>query len=204
MMIQLKLLILSLLLMNDSIPIIQMNVGKGGFGTVEEETCFGCGDCSVYCAIEGEYSLQSSGHLESQGNNQYEIKHLDDYNLQTAWIEGNEDYGINEWFTYKFDKINFSNTELAVNGLYLFNGYRKSLKHWEENSRIKKLKMIVDGQDYAILELADTYKIQSASFEEVKLKKDTSIRFEIMEIYPGKKYKDVALSEFKFKGVHHH
>lgn len=191
-------------LAKDSIPVIYMDVGKGDIGTVNEETCFGCGDCSVYCAIEGEYSLQSSSYLEPQNRNRYEIKQLDDYNLQTAWIEGNEGYGMHEWFEFKFDKTDFSKTELAVNGLYLFNGYRKSMKHWKENSRFKKLKLLVDGQVYAILVLADTYKIQTASFEEIKLKKGTSVRFEVMEFYPGDKYKDAALSELKFKGVHHH
>jgi len=201
---QINLLVLFFLLINDPIPTVQMSVGKGEIGTVEEETCFGCGDCSIYCAIEGEYSLQSSSHLEAQANNQYEVKQLDDYNLQTAWIEGNSNYGIEEWIEFKFDKMDFSATKLAINGLYLFNGYRKSLKHWEENSRIKKLKMIVNGQDYAILDLADTYQIQTGNFKEIKLNKDTTIRFEIMETYPGTMYKDVALSELRFKGIHHH
>ena len=177
-MIQLNFLILLLLFAHNQIPTIKMHVGNGEIGTVDEETCFGCGDCSIYCAIEGEYSLQSSSHLKSQANIQYEVKQLDDYNLQTAWIEGKEGFGLGEWFAYKFDKINFSTTDIAVNGLYLFNGYRKSEELWKENSRIKKLKMIVDGQDYAFLELADSYKIQTAKFKEVKLKKDTFVQFE--------------------------
>ena len=124
---QIKLLFLLLFLTNDPIPTLQMSVGKGEIGNVEEETCFGCGDCSIYCAIEGEYSLQSSSHLKAQANNQYEVKQLDDYDLQTAWIEGNSGYGISEWIEFKFNKMDFSETELAINGLYLFNGYRKSL-----------------------------------------------------------------------------
>ena len=64
--------------------------------------------------------------------------------------------------------------------------------------------MIVDGQASAIPALADAYQIQTTNFKEIKLKKDTTIRFEIMETYPSTKYKDVALSELKFKGIHHH
>ena len=196
--------LLAIFSVNDSVPIIQMDIGGGEIGTLEKETCFGCGDCSVYCAIEGEYNLHSSSHLEPQDGNRYEIKQLDDYNLQTAWIEGVDGYGNDEWLEFRFDKIDFSETEIAIDGLYLFNGYRKSLKHWKENSRVKKLKVIVDGQDYVVLNLADTDKFQTANFGEIKIKKDTSIRFEIVEVYPGRKYKDVALSELKFTGVHHH
>ena len=114
------------------------------------------------------------------------------------------DTGDDEWIEFRFDKTDFSEIEIAIDGLYLFNGYRKSLKHWKENSRVKKLKVIVNGQDYVVLNLADTDRFQTADFGEIKVKKGTSIRLEIVEVYPGSKYKDVALSELKFTGVHHH
>lgn len=196
--------LLATFLVNDSVPTIQVDIGGGEIGTVEGETCFGCGDCSVYCVIEGEYHLHSSSHLEPQNGNRYEIKQLDDYNLQTAWIEGVDGYGEGEWFEFKFDKTDFSEIKIAVDGLYLFNGYRKSLEHWKDNSRVKKIKLVVNGQDYVVLNLADADRFQTANFGEIKIKKGTSIRFEIVEVYPGSKYKYVALSELKFTGVHHH
>ena len=197
--------ILTLLLPGDTIPVIKMNVGQyDELGNDDKESCFGCGDCSIYCAIENEYSITSSSELSGQGNSTYKADNIDDYNLKSAWIEGQKDYGIGEWVEYRFDNTDFSNSDLEINGLFLFNGYRKSLKSWEENSRIKKLKITINGEDFIELELQDTYKIQSCEFDSRSLGSIKTLRFEIIETYPGMKFKDVALSELRFKGIHHH
>ena len=146
----------------------------------------------------------SSGDLSGQGNSTYKADNIEDYNLKSAWIEGHKEYGIGEWVEYRFDRKDFSNTDLEINGLYLFNGYRKSLKSWEENSRIKKLRMAINDVDFIEPELQDTYKIQSCKFESKNIAQIETLSFEIIEIYPGTKYKDVALSELRFTGIHHH
>lgn len=197
--------ILTSLLPGDTIPVIKMNVGQyDELGNDDKELCFGCGDCSIYCAIENEYSITSSSELSGQGNSTYKADNIDDYNLKSAWIEGQKGYGIGEWVEYRFDKTDFSNSGLEINGLFLFNGYRKSLKSWEENSRIKKLKITINGEDFIELELQDTYKIQSCEFDSKSLGSIKTLRFEIIDTYPGTKYKDVGLSELRFKGIHHH
>ena len=187
------------------IPELEMRLGENDdIGTEESETCFGCGDCSVYCSIENEYTISASSYLKEEGLNSYEPNNIDDYSLKKAWIEGAKGYGKGEWIEYEFDKTDFSKSDVELNGLYLFNGYRKSINSWKENSRIQKLKMIVNGKEFAILKLKDSYKIQSTDFSTLKLSEIKTIRFEIIESYKGDKYPDVALSELKFKGVHHH
>ena len=190
---------------SSNVPVLELGLGESDdFGTSEEETCFGCGDCSVYCAIENEFSLLSSSSLKAQGKNTYSPKNIDDYNLQSAWIEGKAGLGIGEWVEYNFDQADFSKSDIELNGLYLFNGYRKNLDTWKQNSRITKMKMIVNGKDFAILNLHNSYKIQSTDFPALKLKNIKTIRFEILEAYKGDKFEDVALSELKLKGTHHH
>lgn len=201
----LSIFLLTSFLPGDTIPVIKMTVGQyDEWGNEKKETCFGCGDCSVYCAIENEYTIISSGDLSGQGNSTYKADNIEDYNLKSAWIEGHKEYGIGEWVEYRFDRKDFSNTDLEINGLYLFNGYRKSLKSWEENSRIKKLRMAINDVDFIEPELQDTYKIQSCKFESKNIAQIETLSFEIIEIYPGTKYKDVALSELRFTGIHHH
>lgn len=186
-------------------PTVKMSVAENTvFGTKAEETCFGCGDCSIYCQLENKYKISASSYLQKKGRNAFDLSKIDDNNLQTAWFEGKLGDGIGEWFVFNFEKSNLSESSAAINGLYLFNGYRKSLKDWNENARIKKLLMSVNEQEFLILELADTYKQQSVDFEQIKLKDLKSIYFKILEVYKGKKYSDAGLSEIKFVGIHHH
>ena len=94
-----------------------------------------------------------------------------------------------------------------ISRIYIFNGYVKSNKSFIENSRVKKLKMYVCGKEYAILNLEDTssqqiFKILPIRYEDLKqintYNGELVIRFEIMEVYPGTKYKDTAITEILF------
>ncbi|WP_291727190.1 NADase-type glycan-binding domain-containing protein [Bernardetia sp.] len=186
-------------------PTLKMSVAESD--TIEgkdKESCYSCGDCSIYCLLDDNYSISSSSYLSAQGKNKYTASEMDDYNLQTAWFEGKPDYGIGEWLKFDFNEERFSGSDTEIDGLYLFNGYRKSLQRWKENSRIKKLLVYVNDKKFVVLKLADTYKMQHIKFEGIKLKETKSIKFEILEVYKGEKYSDVGVSEIKFTGIHHH
>lgn len=156
--------------------------------------------------------------LKSQGQISYKVGNLNDYDLNTAWVEGKSDYGLGEHFGFTF---NFpENTEYG--GAYqfygqinLFNGYCKSLEIWKQNSRIKKLKVYYNGTPVCLVELLDTWHLQyfkigkyfkykrdnkymDAPFE---IKQGDKLSFEIVEVYPGEKYQDVAVSEFMAEGA---
>lgn len=100
--------------------------------------------------------------------------------------------------------MDFSGSKAKINGLYLFNGYRKSFKHWRENSRVKKLFITMNHEPFLILELADTYKMQSIDSKTISLKKIKTMRFKILEVYQGEKYNDTGISEIRLEGIHHH
>jgi len=160
----------------------------------------------------------STSELKPQGQINYSIKNISDYDLNTAWIEGKTDSGIGErlGFTFNFPV----NTEYG--GAYqfygivnLFNGYCKSLETWQQNSRIKKLKVYYNNTPVCIVELIDTWHFQyfdigkffkykrdekymEAPFE---IKQGDKLTFEILDVYHGTKYKDVALSEFMAEGA---
>ncbi len=160
----------------------------------------------------------ASSALIASGENTYTIKNVIDYDLNTAWVEGDTAYGIGEYFEFKFDFP--ENTEYA--GAYqfygicnLFNGYCKSKDLWQANSRVKKLKVYYNNQFVCYVELCDTWHFQSfdigkyfinrrdnkymdANFE---IKNDDILKFEIIEVFKGSKYKDVAISEFLCEGA---
>jgi len=66
----------------------------------------------------------------------------------------------------------------------------------KENSRVKTIKLYVNNNSQYILELKDTYQLQSFLIDTVNSNKETVIlKFEIIDIYPCEKYKDTAITE---------
>ena len=122
-----------------------------------------------------------------------------DFNLNTAWVEGVEGDGVGESLEYT---IVAESGDLRVTGLIMFNGYRKSKELWQDNSRAKRLKMYVDGKPYGVINLKDAFNYQTVNVGDVKLKpkKKTTLRFEIMEVYKGRKYSDTAITEIELDG----
>jgi len=157
----------------------------------------------------------ASSTLKPQSNNDYKVENIHDLDLTTAWIEGNEDFGIGESFSIEFsfkeDYEGFGKVYNFYGIIELFNGYCKSEKHWAENSRIKRLIMFFNEAPVCFIELADTWQYQTLDLRKFfkepnyfpnapfEIKNGDKLRFEIVEVYKGTKYKDTALSEFVFQ-----
>lgn len=154
----------------------------------------------------------ASSTLKPEGKNDYKIDNINDLDLTTAWIEGNPGYGIGESFTIEFnwkkDYEGFGKPYNFYGVIEIFNGYCKSEKIWEENSRIKTLKMYYNGKAICLIHLVDTWQYQSVDLRKyfknpnffpngkMKAKDEDKLKFEIVDVYKGTKYKDTALSEF--------
>ncbi|HYC87017.1 MAG TPA: hypothetical protein VEB86_17410 [Chryseosolibacter sp.] len=165
--------------------------------------------CSWYCG-GGPEGVTASSELKPQGTNSYEGSKAHDLSYQTAWVEGAAGYGTGEFLTYKFSAASPRITDIIV-----VNGYVKSEKSYLENSRVKKLKMYLNETPIAILHLADIRSNQTfrfgpighgerENFESLKLRQDWTLKFEILEVYEGSKYDDVAITEIYFDGVDVH
>ena len=159
--------------------------------------------CSWYCG--GFVSGYNSSSSLSQSNGiSYSPEKAHDFDVTTAWVEGKVNYGVGEYIEYSFDMAEYKGPHhLGITTIILANGYKKSKKLWEENARVKTLKMYVDDRPFALLELIDCFEFQTIALEKVMLPQQTvmKFRFEIVEVYPGTKYKDTAISELLFDGV---
>ncbi len=145
--------------------------------------------------------IEGSSFLISQGENTYEAKNVHDFSYKTAWVEGVSGYGIGEHLIYTFDANN-----PRINTIKVVNGYVKSPDAWRNNSRVERLKMYVNNELFAFLNLKDEYSEQHFYIPAIgrTWKDDWEIKFEIMKVYKGSKYDDVVITEIYFDGLDVH
>lgn len=165
--------------------------------------------CSWYCG-GGPSKVSASSTLGSQGNNTYEAENAHDLDLKTAWVEGVKGYGIGEYLEYEFPAAG-----PRINTIIIANGYVKSQTAWKNNSRVKQLKMYLDGKPVALLNLKDinaqqSFKVEPlgqsdrSNLDALKDHPNWKLRFEIMDVYKGDKYDDVVITDLFFDGLDVH
>ncbi|MFN6039206.1 MAG: NADase-type glycan-binding domain-containing protein [Bacteroidota bacterium] len=131
-------------------------------------------------------SLKASSTLANQGKFNYKVENLSDNDPMTAWEEGKADYGIGEYFEVKAESVN-----------KIYNGYQSSPKRWMENSRVKKFKVYKNGKPICFLELTDEMGEQYFELPLSNTQGLQTYRFEVVDVYKGTKWPDVAISEIQ-------
>ncbi len=165
--------------------------------------------CSWYCGGSVK-NITASSFLKSQGTSTYTPKNAHDFSYKNAWVEGVDGYGIGEYLLYSFP-----GPSPRINQIIVVNGYVKSPSAYKNNSRVKKLKVYMDDEPYAILNLKDIRSAQHfdigplptkerQDWEVMKDKPDWTLKFEILDVYKGDKYDDTVISEIYFDGLDVH
>lgn len=156
-------------------------------------------NCSWYCGGQID-SVTASSALADR----YAAEKAHDFSIVTAWVEGVEGNGEGEYLRYSFP-----GTCPRITTVLIHNGYVKNWDVWRDNGRVKRLLMYYNDEPYAILNLQDTMGLQSfdvgvLGYEDKDSAPAWSIKFEILEVYPGKKYEDTAITEIYFDGIDVH
>ena len=154
-----------------------------------EEIGDGWWNCAGVDSVYATSSLRSSGRMD------YGAGNANDWSLRTAWVEGADGYGIGESITWRFSEYT-----PAITTVVIYNGYAKSFETWLDNSRVRQLKLYINGQPYALLNLRDTYRRQQFDIGE-HYGSGAVLKLEITDVYPGDRYDDVAISEIDFDGT---
>jgi len=130
------------------------------------------------------YEIKSSSSLK-EGDIYYSPENLISCDPDKCWVEGAEGYGIGETITLKYFRANFlvfSNGYVSVKKPYLY----------EDNSRVRKI-MITDlkNKKSITVNIMDTPNLQR-----IKLPDNfgNEIEIKILDIYPGRKYKDTCIN----------
>lgn len=154
--------------------------------------------CSWYCGgVILDVSSSSALSTQYKGDNAH------DFSILNAWVEGAPGNGEGEYLVYTFPGYCPRITTIQI-----LNGYTKTEKAWLDNGRVKRLRMYYNGEPYAILELEDTRRLQSfdvgiLGFNDSSAA-DWTLKFEILDVYPGDKYADTVITELYFDGIDVH
>lgn len=145
------------------------------------------------------YEIKTSSVLQNQGTVSYEAKNLNDAKITSVWAEGDAEYGIGTTIEFTFKE----ETNVLVS--QIVNGYYKTEKSFTENSRVKSFKCYLNNNLFAIVGLNDFRGLQNFPLCDATLrlgcsktfKKGDVLKFEIIDVYKGTKYKDVLITEFR-------
>ena len=168
-------------------------------------------DFDLYFIITESPKMESemaSSELDSQGDFNYDTYNLTDYDKTTAWVEGADGYGINEWVIFEhISPYNGRSTQelTQIDSLSIINGYAYDENVFIENSRVKKImlsykRITPKGNLRPIeftLDFEDTQDMQTFIFDP-PLIIHNGITMTILETYKGSKYADTAISEANF------
>lgn len=173
---------------------ISINAQEPQINCILSETISDEGVSQEWVKEDKAIHSKESSSLAPQGNNTYIVSNLSDGDFRSSWVEGVSGYGVGEWIEYTFP------AGIIINEVTIVNGYVKSQSSWENNSRVKQLKVYFNGIAFAVLNLKDERSYQSFPFwKGLGLEqRNWTLRFEIVDVYKGKKYDDTALTGIYF------
>ncbi len=142
-------------------------------------------------------SVTASSTQESEGGITYSAENTLDGRPETAWnSDGRKDgKGPGMTLTYGFGD------PVDLYSITVLNGYQKSVTSsgknqdlYALNSRIRLMRVVTDTATFT-WELADDPTAQTLTSA---FGRTSSVRFEVLSVYPGEKYLDLGLSEVSF------
>jgi len=159
---------------------------------------FGMG-CSLGCAVG--WDITASSTREPQGKVRYGINNIQDANLKTAWIPANN--GIGASMSFVFRKKHFTEMK-STNfwGLEIINGYLKNKTVWQENARVKRLRIEHNDKPLCEVLLHDSMDVQSVQLPTFTIRPGSVVKLVILETYSGTRYLDMAITEIIPHGAH--
>ncbi|MBC7776759.1 MAG: hypothetical protein H7246_15095 [Phycisphaerae bacterium] len=120
----------------------------------------------------------------------YSPANLFDSRKEFVWAEGAPSSGEGEFLTFDFDQ------PVEITAIQIWNGYQRSNEHFSANARLRDFDFGVKGASSNAYTLRDTKAGQKIELRAPV--KGSSFELKIKSIYPGKSYKDLAISDLVF------
>jgi len=158
------------------------------------------GGCSLKCAFPWEVEAISS--KISDNKTPHPVYATNDDDATTAWVDDSPT-GTGTKLVFHFPKkLPKELEQTPFYGFDIANGWTKSESLWKSYGRVKKMKLSYNGKPLYIIDLADTRRWQTVSFDDILIRHGDSMTLEIIEVYPGTKSPDAAITELVLQGAH--
>ena len=87
-------------------------------------------------------------------------------------------------------------------GFDFVNGYIKSDDLFSSYSRVKRAELFYNGKAFCFVNFADSKRWQHIMFDDIFAHQGDVFALRILEVYPGKKYPNVAITQLVLQGAH--
>ncbi|TVQ94589.1 MAG: discoidin domain-containing protein [Deltaproteobacteria bacterium] len=132
-----------------------------------------------------------SSKLADDGDGNYKPENMTDGVLDSMWCEGSDEGdGTGEWV-----EVSFGST-VPVKSLSMINGVGGNLKAWMNSNRATKGRLTFSDGSTHDIDIKNGATLQEIPFPE---KKTSSVRLTFTEVYKGKEYNDLCVSELYFR-----
>ena len=180
--------------------IIEQGIYKMVFTDIEPDFDIVIGKPELFVGVS------ASSELEDK-NGRYSIKNIIDERPETAWVEGKNDSGINEFITIgmseyiESDRVedDYIYGSYKIEKIGIINGYAKDENTYKQNNRVKKLLLKCNNEfsetHYRLYTLKDTMAMQYIEFDKPIFM--DRIKFTIRDVYKGSKWDDTCISEIR-------
>lgn len=137
--------------------------------------------------VKAQWSSSSNAPADDAGS--YEAARLGDGKLSTAWFEGVDGAGLNEWIEADLGGAH------TVTSLAIFGGWGYSKSYWGHYNRPKQIKLTFSDGSEEEHTLDDTFPGQVLTLS--KPRQTSSVRVQIKSNYSSDAYNDTAISEIQ-------
>lgn len=120
----------------------------------------------------------------------YNPANLFDSRKEFVWVEGVASAGEEEVLSFEFDQ------PVEITAIQVWNGYQRSDEHFSANARVRDFQFQEKSSQPRLYSLQDTKQGQKISLTQPE--KGSVFELRIKSVFPGKKYKDLAISDIVF------
>lgn len=153
------------------------------------------GGCSMRCAFPWTTTALVPGK-EPQP-----VYTLDDSDAATYWVDPNPTVGTKLQFQFPA-KLPAELNGTPFYGFDIACGVPRPFDAFKNYSRLKKIKLFYNGKPLYYVTFADTYRWQHVFFDDIPASQGDTVTMEILEVYPGLKCPNVAITELILQGAH--
>lgn len=143
--------------------------------------------------MTADYTATASSCLKEADGTEHKPENVRSWSRSSAWVEGHPGDGVGEFITLALKK------PAKASRVRIVNGFARSRELYEANNRVMMLKVSVNGGKPFNVEIPDEFLQEEHFWFDLPKSSELvkTIKLEIAAVYPGRTYKDTAISNIQ-------